>query len=137
MRDLPPAAVPRACARLLRALLPLAEREEVLADLAEEYAHRTGQRGRTAARLWIWRQVVASGAALLRRSVWRGMDRLRTSGEPRTAWRTPDGRLDHRPSVRAAPAAHAPAVRALAVLTLALGVGGAAAISGIVRGRCS
>jgi putative ABC transport system permease protein len=131
--DLPPAAVPPACARLLRALLPLAEREEVLADLAEEYAERTRAKGPTAARLWIWRQVAASGPALLRRSVWRGMtgfeptaNRVRPGGPLMEGWI-----IDIRYALRRLRTR--PLYAALAVMTLALGVGGAAAITGVAR----
>src|SRR5687768_11932399 len=62
----------RLAAVLLRALLHAAEREEVLGDLGDEYAHRRGAQGRTAAAFWLWRQVLGSTPALLRRSWWRG-----------------------------------------------------------------
>ena len=46
--------------RLLGSLLPSAEREEVLGDLREEYAERREARGRAAAAVWLWRQVLGS-----------------------------------------------------------------------------
>jgi putative ABC transport system permease protein len=125
--------VPRVSACLLRALLPIAEREEVLADLAAEYAERAAARGRAAARIWIWRQVLTSGPSLLRRSVWRGMtgfeptaNRMRPGGPLMEGWI-----IDVRFALRRLRTR--PLYAALAVMTLALGVGGAAAITGVTR----
>ncbi|HEX6057452.1 MAG TPA: ADOP family duplicated permease [Gemmatimonadaceae bacterium] len=119
---------------LLRALLPYAERDEVLADLAEEHAERARGHGRTAARIWLWRQVLGSTPALLRRSWWRGWsgfepraNRMRPGGSSMESWimdlRYAARRLRTRPTYAL-----------LAVVTLALGVGGTAAIFGLVRG---
>src|SRR5688572_1093369 len=126
-------ALPRVSARVLRALLPIAEREEVLADLSAEYADRAAARGRAAAQIWIWRQVLASGPALLRRSVWRGMtgfeptaNRMRPGGPLMEGWI-----IDFRFALRRLRTR--PLHAALAVTTLALGVGGAAAITGVTR----
>jgi hypothetical protein len=58
--------------RLLRALLPLAERDEVLADLRAERDERARRDGAAAARWWVWRQVAASVPALVGRTLWRG-----------------------------------------------------------------
>jgi putative ABC transport system permease protein len=118
-------------ARLLRRLLPLAERDEVMSDLAAEYAERQA-RG-PGARLWLWRQVAASAPTLLRRSAWRGM----TGFEPRANHMRPGGPLmeswiiDTRYALRRLRTR--PLYACLAVLTLALGVGGAAAITGVVQ----
>ena len=126
--------MPRLAAALLRALLPLAERDEVLGDLGDEYAHRRGTRGRVAAAVWLWRQVLGSAPALLRRSWWRGW----TGFEPAASRMTPGGPgmeswiMDLRYAVRRL--ASRPTYVLLAVLTLALGVGGTAAIFSIVRG---
>ena len=60
-------------ARLLRLLLPVAERDEVLDDLAAEYRQRAALHGEWAARRWVWRQLLGSAPALARRSWWRGM----------------------------------------------------------------
>lgn len=124
----------RLAASLLSALLPVAEREEVLGDLREEYGHRRGERGRAAAGVWLWRQVLGSAPALLKRSWWRGW----TGFEPAANRFLPGGPvmeswiMDLRYTVRRLLAR--PTYVLLAVLTLALGVGGTAAILSIVRG---
>ena len=129
-----PARPPRLPIALLRALLPYAERDEVVADLAQEYADRARKRGRVTARLWLWRQVLGSAPALLRRSWWRGWsgfepqaNRMRPGGPSMESWimdmRYAARRLRSRPTYAL-----------LAVLTLALGVGGTASAFGIVRG---
>ncbi len=124
----------RLAAVLLRALLPAAEREEVLGDLGDEYAHRRDARGRVAAAFWLWRQVLGSTPALLRRSWWRGWtgfepaaNRLLPGGPGMESWI-----MDLRYAVRRLWSR--PTYTFLAVLTLALGVGGTAAIFSIVRG---
>lgn len=125
--------LPALPAALLRGALPLAEREEVLADLADELAEREAGRGRRAARSWLWGQVLASLPALLRRSLWRGRtgfephaNRYRTGGPPMESW-IMDARFVARRLVTR------PAYAILAVLTLALGVGGTAAVYGVAR----
>jgi putative ABC transport system permease protein len=105
----------------------------VLADLAGEYVDRTSRHGRTAARLWLWRQILGSVPALLRRSWWRGW----TGFEPRASRMHSGGPMleswiiDARYSARRL--ASRPTYTLLAVLTLALGAGGTAAIFSIVR----
>src|SRR5215210_1179136 len=124
----------RLAVSLLRALLPTAEQDEVLGDLGDEYAHRRGTRGRAAAAFWLWRQVLGSAPALLRRSWWRGWtgfepaaNRLLPGGPVMESWI-----MDLRYAVRRLRSR--PTYTLLAVLTLALGVGGTAAIFSIVRG---
>lgn len=118
---------------LLRALLPLAERDEVAADLTAECDLRRATHGHGAAERWLWSQCVASVPALVRRSVWRG----RTGFDPRSNAMNPGGPLVERWILETRYAARRlrtrPTYTILAVLTLALGVGGMAAISGIVR----
>jgi putative ABC transport system permease protein len=128
-----PAALRGPAARLFRSLLPYAERDEVLGDLAGEYADRASRHGRTAARLWLWRQILGSVPALVRRSWWRGW----TGFEPRASRMHSGGPMleswiiDARYSARRL--ASRPTYTLLAVLTLALGAGGTAAIFSIVR----
>lgn len=130
----PTAPTLRLATSLLCALLPAAEREEVLGDLRDEYAHRCGADGRAAAALWLWGQVLGSAPALLKRSWWRGW----TGFEPAANRWLPGGPgmeswiMDLRYTFRRLLAR--PTYVLLAVLTLALGVGGTAAILSIVRG---
>ncbi|HYN20869.1 MAG TPA: ABC transporter permease, partial [Thermoanaerobaculia bacterium] len=130
----PPTPPLRFAASLLRALLPIAERDEVLGDLRDEYARRRAAQGRAVAAVWLWRQVLGSAPALLRRSWWRGW----TGFEPKANRMLPGGPLmeswilDLRYSARRLWTR--PTYTLLAVLTLALGVGGTAAIFSIVRG---
>jgi len=127
-RNLPPLP-----AALLRGALPHAEREEVLADLADEFLDREAGRGRPAALRWLWVQVLSSLTALLRRSFWRGWtgfepqaNRMQPGGPPMESWI-----MDARFVARRL--ASRPAYAILSVLTLALGVGGTAAIYGVAR----
>jgi putative ABC transport system permease protein len=118
---------------LLRALLPIAERDEVLGDLQAEYEQRQSAVGRYAARRWIWRQVLGSVPSLVRRGWWRGMtgfepdaNRMRPGGPMFETW-IMDGRYAVRRLIGR------PTYALLAVLTLALGAGGTAAIFSVVR----
>ena len=126
-------ALPAFAARLLRHLLPHAERREVLDDLAAEYVQRVETAGRFASRLWLWRQVIGSLPALARRGWWRGW----TGFEPRANRAQPGGPMfeswimDLRYSARRL--ASRPTYAVLAILSLALGAGGTAAIFSVVR----
>ena len=120
-------------AALFRALVPSAERDEVLTDLAAEHADRVRTRGRVAARLWLWRQLIGSLPALLRRSWWRGWtgfepdaNRMHPGGSPLESWI-----MDLRYSARRL--ARRPTYTLLAIVTLALGAGGTAAVFSVVR----
>ena len=119
--------------RLLVRLLPLAERGEVSQDLAAEFAARRSIDGALRAQLWLWMQLLRSLAALTARS-WM---RATTGFEPRANAMNPGGPimerwlLDARYAVRRLRTR--PLYTAVAVLTLAIGAGGLAAISGIVR----
>ncbi|HET9984479.1 MAG TPA: hypothetical protein VFQ38_12855, partial [Longimicrobiales bacterium] len=86
-RSGPAAGLPRLPLALLRRLLPHAEREEVLSDLAAEHAERVERHGVAAARAWLWMQVAGSVPALVRRSWWRG----RTGFEPASSRMRPGG----------------------------------------------
>ncbi|MBC7894064.1 MAG: ABC transporter permease, partial [Cytophagaceae bacterium] len=129
-----PNSLPRLPAALLRALLPLAEREEVLADVATEYDVRRRDFGDALANRWLWRQVMGSMPTLVRRTWWRGW----TGFEPRANRNRPGGPsmegwiIDVRYAMRRL--LRRPTYALLATLTLALGVGGTAAIFAIARG---
>jgi predicted permease len=131
--ELAPPALPALPAALLRLLLPPAERDELLADFAEEFAAHRGAGGDRAARRWLWGQVLGSAPALVRWSWWRGWSGF----EPRANWTRPGGPMlkswitDVRYAARRLRSR--PVYALLAVLTLALGVGGTAAVSGIAR----
>jgi putative ABC transport system permease protein len=119
--------------RLLGALLPHGERAEVVADVAAEHAARRARDGRVRAFRWLWWQVLASVPSLVRHGVWRGRtgfepdaNRFRSGGPMYESW-IMDARFALRRLVK-----H-PTYTLLAVLTLALGVGGTAAIFGIAR----
>ncbi len=130
-RDLP--RLPFPISAIFRTLLPLAERDEVVADLRDEYARRAATYGRAAARRWIWRETLGSLPALARRIWWRGM----TGFEPRANRMRPGGPMfeswiiDSRYAVRRL--LRRPTYAMLSVLTLALGAGGTAAIFSVVR----
>jgi len=125
--------VTRLLLAIVRALLPYAERDEVVGDLAAEHAGRRATDGRLQATLWLWRQLLGSIPALAGRTVWRGW----TGFEPRAS-RFQSGGLfveswimDLRYSARRL--AGRPTYALLVVLTLALGAAGTAAIFSIVR----
>jgi len=118
---------------LLRRLLPRAEREEILADLEAEFADRCARDGHAAARRWVWRQALASSRALLGwtwRRGWTGYE------SPANAYQ-PGGRVlknwmsDARYGARRLWSR--PGYTVLSVLTLALGIGGVAAVFGVAR----
>jgi putative ABC transport system permease protein len=120
-------------AAIFRTLIPIAERDEVLADVRAEYEQRVMTHGPAAARRWVWRQALRSVPALLRRSWWRGM----TGFEPRANRLRPGGPMFESWIMDARYAARRllsrPAYAAMAVLTLALAAGGTAAIFSVAR----
>ena len=128
-----PSRLPRLAAALFRGLLPLAERDEVIADLNAEYAQRATTFGRASARSWMWRQLLGSVPPLAGRTWWRGM----TGFEPRSSRLRPGGPMfeswimDFRYAARRL--MRRPTYAILAVLTLALGAGGTAAVYSVVR----
>jgi putative ABC transport system permease protein len=128
-----PVSLPAGAAALLRALLPHAERDEVLDDVAREYAERRRGAGPLAARVWLWRQVIGSVPSLLQRGWWRGW----TGFEPHANGLRPGGPMfeswimDARYACRRL--VSRPAFTTVAVVTLALGAGGTAAVFSVVR----
>ncbi|HEX2166938.1 MAG TPA: ADOP family duplicated permease [Longimicrobiales bacterium] len=124
---------PRAAIMLLRSLLHDAERDEVEADIRGEYAMRCDRDGVESANAWIWRQASASAPASLKRSWWRGW----TGFESQAHMHRPGGVMleqwiqDARFAVRRL--MKRPLFATLAIVTLALGVGGTAAVYSLVR----
>ena len=125
--------LPFLASAIFRTLIPLAERDEVLEDLRAEFAGRQERSGRTAAKRWLWREALGSLPPLVRRIWWRGM----TGFEPRANRMRPGGPMveswivDFRYAVRRL--VRRPAYALLAVLTLALGAGGVAAVFSVAR----
>ena len=126
--------LPRLASALLGVLLPDAERDEVVGDIEQEYVARRARDGGATAGMWLARQVAGSVPALMRRSWWRGW----TGFEPRSSGIRSGGFtmeswiMDLRYAARRLRSR--PTYSLLAVLTLALGVGGTAATFSIVRG---
>jgi putative ABC transport system permease protein len=124
---------PRLPFALLRVLLPRAERDELLADVEAEFATRGTVDGDASARRWLWWQTLRSAPALLGWSWWRE----RTGFEPIANTYRPGGPMlqtwiaDARYAARRLRAR--PTYTLLAVLTLALGIGGTTAVFGIAR----
>ena len=125
--------MPRLAAALLRLLLPHAEREEVLEELAAEHRARAASLGERAARRWVWRQVLVSAPALAGRGWWRGWSGFETRSERMQ----PGGAMfenwarDIRYTLRRL--RRRPAYTGLTVLTLALGVAGTASVFGVAK----
>jgi predicted permease len=125
--------LPRLPAALLRALLPRAERDEILADLAAEHERLAQRSGRSVADRWLWSQALSSAPMLLRWNWWRSW----TGFEPRANAYRPGGLqmrtwfTDLHYAIRRLRAR--PVYTLLAVLTLSLGIGGTAAVFGIAR----
>ncbi|MEX2271871.1 MAG: ADOP family duplicated permease [Vicinamibacterales bacterium] len=128
-----PARLPRLVMAAFRALIPAAERDEVIADLQAEFRLRASADGPRAARRWAWRQAIGSLPFLLRRGYWRGM----TGFEPHASQLRPGGPMfeswimDFRYAARRL--MRRPTYAVLAVLTLALGAGGTAAVYSVVH----
>src|SRR5688500_8805341 len=126
--------LPRPAAALLGVLLPDAERDEVVGDIADEYAARRTRDGGGTAALWLAGQVAGSVPALMRRSWWRGWTGFepRSSGIRSAGFTMESWIMDLRYAARRMRSR--PTYSLLAILTLALGVGGTAATFSIVRG---
>ena len=125
--------LPRYARLAVRLTYPSAERQEVLVDLGDEFVRRRSTNGRLTAHLWLVREIVHSTPPLLLRGAWRGS----TGFESRANAMNPGGAplesivLDARFALRRLRSR--PLYALLTVITLAFGVGGAAAIYGITR----
>lgn len=116
-----PATPPPLARRLLRTLLGREQREEVIRALDELFREREERDGPRAARAWYRRQV--AGFALR----WRAFDTRRGGRGTMETW-TRDLRLALRALMRA------PGFTAVAVLTLALGIGANTAMFSVIEG---
>ena len=72
---------PRLPLAIIAALLPKAERDEVVWDLTKEFVKRADEHGAAPARQWLRRQAIRSSLALLRWTWWRSI----TGFEPRSS----------------------------------------------------
>lgn len=127
------APLPRLAASLLAAVLPPVERDEVLDDLAREHRARRRSRGRLAAWLWAWSQVLSSLPALARRGWWRGWSGFETRAERMQPGEAmfESWAIDAKYALRRL--RRRPMYTVLTVMTLALGVAGTAAVTGIAK----
>jgi len=112
-----PGAVVRTLVRLLS---PAELRDEILGDLTERHARIRADRGRLAARIWIWKQVARLRPVALRRSV-------DEEGRTRGAWRT-----DLMHALRAL--RKRPGFVTTIVVTVAVAVGSTTAVFSVVNG---
>ena len=133
----PTDAPPHLPIALMRALLPHAERDELVAELTSEFAEGAVANGRANATRWL---VVAGGAhssipTLLRWTWWARLTRLRAAVErlPTPEVTQPGNPDDRRRAYAARRLRARPAYTLLAVLTLAVGIGGTAAVFGVAR----
>ncbi|HKJ02927.1 MAG TPA: ABC transporter permease, partial [Longimicrobiales bacterium] len=121
----PSGAEPPGLARWLLGRLTARERsDDIEAGLADLFRERAERDGAPAARRWYWRQVVGFGVR------WTQLRESGGTGEGRggmEAW-TRDVRLAVRSLTRA------PGLAAVAILTLALGIGANTAIFSVIRG---
>lgn len=125
--------LPRLPATILRAALPKAERDEIFGDVIVEYREIAAAHGEPAAKSWLWRQALGSLRAMIPWTVWRES----TAFEARANAYRPGGPMlkhfftDARYAARRLRAR--PTYAILSVLTLALGIGGTAAVFAIAR----
>jgi predicted permease len=119
--------------RALVCLLPPAERREIASDLEAEYGDRRSHDGHMRASLWLTMQLLRSAPRLIAHSV----SRARTGFDSPANMMNPGGPamerwlLDARYVLRRL--RRRTAYTILAVTTLAIGVGGLAAITGVMR----
>src|SRR5262249_25074703 len=132
-RNCPGMPLPRVPETILRLMLPREERGEILADIETEFTERVRAAGPRSARRWLWAQAFASAPSLFAWTGWRAFSGF----EPTANAYRPGGPMlkgilaDLRYAARRLRSR--PTYSVLAILTLALGIGGTAAIFGIAR----
>jgi putative ABC transport system permease protein len=126
-------APPRLAQWLLRQTLPLERYETVAGDLEEIFQlEQLPRLGARAARRWFWRQTLSIASTRLLRQAARPLVPAALLGAPRTGDRMHALRHDLRYAIRAL--WNTPGFTCIAVLTLALGIGGSTAIFTLVQG---
>lgn len=122
------ARLPALARWLLRCATPIDDRNDVLGDLAEEFATRAASRGPSEARAWYWRQTLRSIGPLAAR-------RVRRRPTPRLRWSVVAMLRDVRSDLRYASrrAMRTPIASVAIVFAVTLGIGATTAIVSVME----
>lgn len=120
-----PPRPPRLAQLLITMALPTSEREALLGDLQETFAHRTTTHGRTAAALWYWGQVVATPLRVVSGLAYDPT----VNAHVRRSRRAPFADLGTDLRLGARRASQRPLAMASAIVVLSLAVGGSTALT--------